>query len=91
MSYPDVMVHFNVCDVLCTVNLVYDRNLECAFHVKICEKDCTMAVIYNFIIQTCICKKDPKTLYQNAVKEVRCCLKRVKSRQGLSRKLESKR
>lgn len=81
MSYPDVMVHFNICDVLCPLNLLYDRELGCAFHVKISQKVCTMAVIYNSIIQVCICRKDLKTLYQNADKEVllQCCLKRLKS------------
>lgn len=51
MSYPDVMVHFNIRDILCTLTLLCGRVLECAFHVNICDKVCTIAVVYNSIVQ----------------------------------------
>jgi len=65
MSYPDVMVLFKLCGILCTLNLLYNSLLQCAFPVTIHDKVCTTAVIYNSVtqIEVWICGKDqPKDL-----------------------------
>lgn len=69
---PDIMEHSNRCDTLWALNLLDDEVLQNAFHLSICAKVCTSAVIVPLCKLKCTFgeRTNTKAFHSNVDKEV---------------------